>query len=676
MTQQINIADDFISQDVLLDLRLYGKYVAFLRRQPIHAIRVMWGILIPPHESYMIRTAWMDYRTNIYTCSRGTSKSFTIGSLFSPTKALLYRNKAILIASASRFRGGKFILKDSSNLLSGSLKSQKVGNNWGAFSLAHRPSYIKKDPDMWYQEFKSNSTLYTIPTNNEESVRGMRANILIIDERDNFEGEVIQKVYMPFLNVGSDFENTATGSESNQVFHIGTITYTYKDWYKEIIAAQDLAKLQYETQKNLQTGNWAGYDYLMKEHGKRIKDASVALVRFDYTDLIIPTILNGYKINYPGAKQGKHIKYDLRDECEYIYTYPVTKTQLEDPLYEGIIDEDTWWAEQRNMFIKADGNVYSYDLIEKVTGPIFTNAEEEKKGWDAEVEGHRYLPPVLYNCSDPCILGVDTARLSDFSAFVIIRMGDINDAFFTTPRPHYDIKENHGPSAWSNVIWAEQHQQMMVKEVAEKIRELRTRYNIVATRHCPGVIMDARGGGINVRDELVIPSPPLDENGNVIPGWSKPQRIFDPDDKDERFGKELLVDGNAWFGLKMLFTDDPLNQELVNFSKAQMQSGKLFIASGKSKRAIRTVTNKMYAGTVGVEVLKTQLLRIQAIPGPGGRTVKYVMPGDAARPENKRDMLFAFLYACYGLKEWNAQQGRTLKNVPIAYGEIVKIGKW
>lgn len=619
----------------------------------------------------MVSAAWQGYRNNIYVCSRGTSKSFTIGSLFPPTKSLLYRSTATLVASASKFRGGKLVLMDSARLLKGSLKSQKIGNNWGASSLYHKTVLIKKDPDMWHMDYTSNSSVYTIPTNNEESARGIRANILIVDERNTFDGELIHKVYEPFLVVGSDFENPAEGSQGNQFFNVGTIDYTYRDWHKEIASSQDIAKLEYEIQMALRDQNWPLYDQLMEQHGQRINNASVSIIRYDYTDLLIPTRIGKYKVNYPGAKQGKQIKHDDRLDCDLIYTYPVEKKQLEDPLYEGLVDRETWEAEHRNMFIRADGNVFPYDLIERITGPIFTAAEERKRGWDSEEEGIRYLPPVLYECSDPCVLGVDTARSQDFSAFVIIRMGGMPNEFFGEIAEEYKLKTHLGPSAFNNVIWAEQHQQMTIKDIANKIRELRARYNIVATRNCPGIAMDARGGGVIVRDELVNPSVPLDsETGLPIEGWEPPQKIFDPEDKDERLGVSLLADPNAWFGLRLLYTNEIMNQEFVGFAKAQMQNSKLYIGSSKSAKTLRDPTNKMYAGLVGVDVLKHQLLRIQAIVSPSGKSIQYIMPGDPTKIENKRDLMFAFLYAGYALREWVTQQLRREVTVPIAYGEI------
>src|SRR6185295_6082461 len=118
---------NFIPADVALDIKIYGKYFSFLRRHVVHALRVLWGIVVPPHEAFMMQSAWQGFRNNIYVCSRGTSKSFTVGSLFPPTKSMLYRSSSFLVASASKFRGGKLVLKDSARLLRGSLKNQKIG---------------------------------------------------------------------------------------------------------------------------------------------------------------------------------------------------------------------------------------------------------------------------------------------------------------------------------------------------------------------------------------------------------------------------------------------------------------------------------------------------------------------------------------------------------------------
>ncbi len=656
--------------EVDLDFRLYGRLVAFLRRHPTHSLRALYGIVIPPHESYMLETGWIGYRENTLVCSRGTSKTFTIGSVFPPVKASLYGSISTLVASASRFRGGKMVLKDSERLIRGQLKSQKLPGKWISASSSTGPRVIRREPDMWSMDFKTHSSVFTIPTNNDESVLGLRANILVIDERNTFDGTAIQKTYLPFLNVGTDFENPALGSEGNQVFYIGTIDYTYRDWYPQIQSIRSQAETEYDIHKTMMAGDWEYYDRLQNEHGRTMADFSGAYTRFDYTDLLIPTIIGNYKVHYPGATPRKTIKWDARDQKEYIYTYPVNKKQLEGDLDKGLVDFETWAAEQRNVFIYASGSVYSPKLVEKATGPIYTIEEERARGWMMDETGRRYTPPVIYKCADPCFLGVDVARTSDFSAFVVIRLGYGNANLFKTNQ-EYELKSDSGPSTWANVIWAEQHQKMTIKAVSDTIRDLRKRYNIVTMHHVPGITIDARGGGTVVRDELAHPVPNQLDDGTPDPKWVMPQKIFDP--KDDEY-KHLAAEAENWSGLELLWTSDQINQELVGFSRAQMEASRLYIGQYLSPMVRDDPDNILAVGYRGVQTLKNQLLRIQANPTPSGNSVRYQMPGDPKKLENKKDLFSAFLYACHGLRKYTVEElGKINSDDPVAYGMIIRM---
>jgi len=670
MKQTFNLKH--IPLEVKLDIQQYGKYVSFLRKHPTHAVRVLWGIIVPPHESSMLEAAWAGYKENVFVSSRGTSKTFVIGSLFPPTKGLLYRNIDTLVASASRFRGGKKVLQDTSRLFRGSLRNQKRIPKWGAVSLVHYPRTLKKEADMWSLELHSNSQVYTVPTNTEETVRGLRATTLILDERNTFDGDAIQNVFIPFMIVGTDFDKPASGSNTNQIFSIGTIDYTFRDWYKEIVAAQDRAKIEYELHKALMQQDWGLYDSIKQKHGARMETSSLYYARYDYTDLLIPTVIGNYKVNYPGAKEGSNVTYDYRDKISYIYTYPVEKALIENTLDEGLADSESWLAEHRNQFISATGEVFNIDLVERVTGPIFTNQEEVESKWKESIKNdERYLPPVLYECSDPCILGVDVARTSDFTAFVVIRWGEGYPNQYKHSK--YNLRNHCGFSTFSNVIWAEQHQKMTAKEVASKIREFRLRYNIVGSRSVQGIYMDARGGGTAIRDELAIPSPDIDEEGNINPDWIQPEKIFDPEDKDTRLGKDLLFEEHAWPGLKLLWTTDQFNHESVGFARAQMQVNRLYIGSWLPVLMREDKSEKMHAGYLGVQTLKKQLLRIQA--HATANSFKYVMPGDPNKIENHKDMFFAFIYAAASLKEWLISvENRDTARIPEAYGTIVHMG--
>jgi len=610
----------------------------------------------------------MGYIKNTLVCSRGTSKSFTIGSLFAPLNALLFRNNNVLVASASRFRGGKVVLKDSANLFLGRLRSQRLTKRWALRSLTHPASALKKEPDMWSMDFKSYSTFYTVPTNNEEAIRGLRARVLVIDERNSYDGEVIQRVYIPFLAVGGDFSSPAASSGQNQVFYVGTIDYTYKDWYKDIAVTEDHAKVQFLIQQAMMKKDWETYDMLRAQHGKKVWGNSFSLLRYDYTDLLIPTKIGRYCVKYPGAIQGKHIKADERDSVDYIYTYPVEKAQLEKPLDDGIVDPESWEAENRNVFIQASGTLYPPVLLERATGPIFSEAEEKKRGWFFEKEGGRYTPPVLFDCKDPCVLGIDVARSTAFTAFVIIRVGIADVSMYQ--QAGYSLATHSGHSQWSNVIWAEQHQHMTIRETIAKIDELRTRYNIVKTSDIRGIVMDAGGGGTHVRDELANPSPPVNELGVPDPEWKSPQRVYDPLDKEYEV---LNRDPDAWPGLNLLRTTAVINQELVSFTRAHMDAGMLLLAPFRSREQRKDPQQILLPGYLGVQTLKTQLLRIQARPTPSGKNVQYVIPGKKESIDNQKDMFMAFLYAGYALREFVLRASQPKPSAePVAFASLVR----
>jgi hypothetical protein len=281
----------------------------------------------------------------------------------------------------------------------------------------------------------------------------------------------------------------------------------------------------------------------------------------------------------------------------------------------------------------------------------------------------------LYECDDPCILGVDVARQAAFTAFVIIRAGYAPRHLSENKKEVYHLDQGIGPTSWANVIWAEQHQHMTTKQTAEKINEFRRRYNIVQTQDIGGVYMDARGGGVHVRDELANPTHPVDPaTGKPVPVWTAPQKIFDPNDKDY---KHLIASPeSSWPGLRLLNTTDVMNQELVSFARAQMETNKLFIVAYKSIGEINPADrDRLLPGYLGARVLKHQLLRIQAEVTASGKSVRYVMPGDQKRTENQKDMLMAYLYACAGLRLiYNLAIAEQNQPPPESYGMVVRLG--
>jgi hypothetical protein len=502
---------------------------------------------------------------------------------------------------------------------------------------------------------------------------------LVLDEADNWTNEVINKYFAPYLAVGTEFERTAEGTSENAIFFTGTVTYGHKDWAMTLDDREKMLYRRMQAQQALNEKDYDRYHQLMDEDTGRLWNLSVSLQKWDYTDLLIPTIITDpltkedlYEVYYPAINRDAEkvevnpkwmIQWDRRDKCKYIYTYPVSKALIEGQLDDGMTDMDLWAAENRCETIRTTGGVYPAVLIDSATNTELLKIEElEKVGWDYEKRGMHY-PPLLYECSDPCVLGVDPARTADFTAFVVIRLGELAD-----PNKPYDPHTGTGNTTWNNVIWAEAHRRLTIKDICNKIYELKKRYNLVVSSPNPelayGIGIDARGtaAGTTVQDELARPTPETDELGNINPRWIQPQLIYDPTGDDYQ---HLAMTSGSWPGMRLLWASDQLNTEWVSFSRGQLEQSKLYIA-----KPIRQEDSKMLAGQLGVASLINQLLKVQAEPTKYHQ--KYIMPGDERKLENKDDLFKSFLYAISAAKAHLAILTRKRNAPPVAAGMIVR----
>ena len=308
----------------------WGKALYTLRRLPAHAVHYMAGVYLPPHERMWLSIMFSGYRENNIIGSRGTSKSFTHASLGAPIYDLLHNNSHTLVLSASGFRGGKLLFEDIDRLYRGSLRSQEMDEPFLSVSVdgVTRKKVLTRHPDMWYVKHRSDSQTTTVPTNNPDTLRGIRATNVIVDERNTFDGDVVQTVIRPMLNVGKEFRKTAKGINQNKIFQVSTIDYTFRDWYPEIEAQTSLAKREYEAMKALKEGDFREYDTLMEADEAALKGASYSVSRVDYTDLIIPdevdciTENKVYEVHLPLPDDltEEDVKiYDQRDDKSYWY---------------------------------------------------------------------------------------------------------------------------------------------------------------------------------------------------------------------------------------------------------------------------------------------------------------------------------------------------------------------
>jgi hypothetical protein len=583
---------------------------------------------------------------------------------------MLFKGIRTLLVSASGFRGGKLLFEDAERLFFGQLSDQRRDGEYLERSVHMRTKkkMVRREPDRWVVEGRSHSTYMTLPSNNEEALRGVRAHETIVDERNTFDGEVVQKVIRPMMNVGQRFRKTAGSGISNKMFQVSTIDYTFRDWYPEIDHAWNLARREYEAQRARKHGDWKEYERLLEENDSELKTASFAISQIDYTDLLIPDMVHtdrgSFKVDYPlpdDLDVEDVLAWDERDKTSYWYTYPVDKHGLEEPLRNGTMDEELWMAEQRNIFIATSGNVYPFDLIQKQSErPIYR--EGEIKGYEGFDE---FFAPAMYECGDPCVMGVDYARENDEFAVVVIRLGELAEGEFDPTVQTLDEEGRPclGETSWNHVIWAESWKKWTAAQAAELIRDFKKRYNLVAVaeENRRAIGMDKGGGGTAVRDNLAQPKPPVTD-GIPDPYWEEPVKIFDPEDDDYAHYSSQNKPGKYWGGLELIKATNQSNLEATMGSKALLQQAKLFIAfwqpdsrwavdlglasaGGKADPGNPDVL-KWKVGYNGIRRLKAQLVRVQT-KVTETNVIRFVMPGDREREEGKKDLYSAFIYAAH-----------------------------
>jgi hypothetical protein len=554
---------------------------------------------------------------------------------------------------------------------------------------------IRQEPDRWIIKWASNSQNMTVPSNNPDAMRGIRARKAVIDERNFFDGEgqVVQTIIRPMLNVGGDFLRIASAESANAIFQISTIDYTFRDWWKEIDAMRRTAKREYDAMRAMEAGDWDTFDRMMSENKNELQTASFSISRVDYTDLLIPEVLEDptdgttYAVNYPlppGLERHDLLKWDDRDSCNYWYTYPVDKKSLEEPLLNGTMDEDLWLAEQRNVFIEASGAVYTDKLVKQASEqPIYAKGEIP----NAPDRAEEFFPPVLLSCGDPCVAGIDYARERDDFAIVVIRLGPLAEGKFN-PDGWRDAQGRlcYGNTPWSSVIWAESWPHTMASTAGDRIRLLRERFNIINDPEgYGGMDMDFRGGGSAVRDDLANPKPPV-INGVPDPSWVEPVKIYDP--TDESYAHYAAFDSDDyWSGLRLVTPSNQENWEWTRSTKAGMEQKHLYIgyweapSTWAAKKGIQTTTgqkdqdsNEYLQWIVGynaIKKLKNQLVRLQTRMTPSG-LIQVYMPGAKGSEEGKKDLYSAFIYGWHAAREHLVAATKRTEDTPMVAPVIVE----
>lgn len=627
----------------------------------------------------MLYTAHLGAPTTVYVCSRGTSKSAVVDVLYASYRALFFPKRKGVTLSAGGFRGGQLLYDDAEKWINGAWFDQESGLEFIRNSVVY-DKVVLRQQNYWRIDFTSASHLMTVPTNDPEKIRGIRGNDLYVDEANFTDLELMSKVADSFLNVLGDFKTGGENAATNSVFYTTTIDYGWRDFQKTANAAYEGMARDYAALAAIKKG-----DDTLYEEFRRKGLLQSTYVSFDYTDTIVRRQVetrDGRKLEIVWPDQTRRFKRDIRGlpftvrgengrfqmqgvPVEIITTYPINRN-VEDKLLTGETPEAIWLAEQRNVVDTSTGDVYPHHTVDAASckGARYILAHEDcgpewkKKYPDPDTH---FVPPVMWSCSDPCVLGVDYAPGSrDFSAFVVIRVGPLADGEF-------DPVTGLGRTPWSNVIWAEQHRMTSHADVANKIREFKDRYNLVfyhdahetdTWKLCRAVGLDMRGGGSGVRDELV--------HINKQSLGAEEYRIYDPLDPDERV-QAFATDQRSLPMLDAIYPSDQLNDRLVEFTLGQMTQKLLYIPKDIPESE-RPFDVKIDIGYNGAKILAHQLRALQQKPTKNFR--QFFMKGDTEQASNKKDLWAAFIYAAKQMRAHVIRQ-RMIEDTPPPIGAVV-----
>jgi hypothetical protein len=495
---------------------------------------------------------------------------------------------------------------------------------------------------------------------------------------------MIEKTAIPFLNVKGDFRHGGAMAVSNSISFTTTIDFSFRPFQRYVRAARAAQETDFAAWQALVNKDSAKYHDLAKDGiGK------YCYVRFDYTDLMIRLVLMAqdgrrFKVNWPNSdipitKLPLGIPYSERAEdgqvkkhgspTQVYITYPIDFDLVEQPLRSGAADETTWKAEQRNIEDSAQGDVYSHALVDAATcvgdrwiiswdrlGPEWKRLHPD--------ESEHYLPPVLWRCEDPCVIGIDYAGGDrDFAAYTVIRLGPLATGTF-------DPFTHHGKTPWSNVIWCEQHRYTSHEDVREKVWQLMARYNVVHFhdpyqnddwKACRGIGLDMRGGGQGARDTLVYLNHDVPQDRF---------RIYDPLDRDERI-LAYATDTNAKPMLDCIAANDTTNERLVEFTKGQMEAGVLYLPRylQPSERSADRSLDPAYEAS---KLLSQQLRKLQQ--ELTARARRFTMPGNKEGLEGKKDLWSSFIYASKQMRAHMIRLQTITDTPPPTGGVISRIG--
>jgi len=391
-----------------------------------------------------------------------------------------------MVIAGTAFRGSKLLLLEVEKVILNRLSSQrKVGYARACLEDPKRP--ISKDPSYWSIRFDNGSSIFGVPTGMDgNSIRGLRAFCVVLDEAFLLPQRMVESVILPMLNVLADPTKSKDEQEvKSQNIKISTIDYSFRPFYKE-----------FEYFKSIKEAG-TKVNYMDNE----ISADDISLFEFNFED------------SYYYTKDGK-----------LITLWGLDWQSIMDKKHSKLTDMSVWLSENKNIAADVSSGYFPLEDIEKCSTIQLRKSDEQ-------------LPEVLLSCSAPCILGIDNAPSAANNAFVVIKAGSLDTSKdVNICQTSYNggvcplLKKNSCSFRnFNSVIWAYEKNRMKLKDRVKLIYKLMDKFNIIS------IAIDARGGGLELadllRDEGYIKS--------IIGGHAQP--LYDPARTPNGYGLSILT---------------------------------------------------------------------------------------------------------------------------------------
>lgn len=213
----------------------FKKWTAFYRDNPHRFAKEYLGVNLFLYQVLLL-WAMNKYSFFMYIAARGQGKSYII-AVYCVIRAILFPNSNIVLASGTK---GQARLIITEKIFSLKNNSKNVEREIKEFKTSANECYVV---------FRNGSKIQASTSN--DNARGLRANILIIDEFRLVSKETLDKILRPFLNVNRTPPYLANPkykhlSEENKEIYISSAWYKnhyiwdmFKSYLNSMVAGKD-----------------------------------------------------------------------------------------------------------------------------------------------------------------------------------------------------------------------------------------------------------------------------------------------------------------------------------------------------------------------------------------------------------------------------------------------------